>query len=170
MGNQITAPVTADLLDELINTEELLDRYNGPDARLNDADHYGAAVLQLEALAKAALSSRSQVTMLTPQPAGARFPVGSGTTVTRALDGVVEYLSGDGVGLMRHNGGALARHRNEHILHVLQRLSELRNVILGGVQSVARADLGRISAVGAGPLVSMALLVAKAAADGVAPN
>ena len=58
---RMTAPVTDELLRELINTDQLLAQYTGDDAKINDRDHYGAAVLQLEALAKAVLFAQAAV-------------------------------------------------------------------------------------------------------------
>lgn len=171
MGNSpITAPVTPDLLTELISTENMLAHYGDKNARLNDAKDYRAAALQLEALAKEVLAAQSSGSLLTPQTTGARFQVRGDSPVTRTMDGVLEYLSADAANLLRHESGALSQYHKDHTGNVVGLLAGLHGRITESVRRTAGNDLGKISAEGAQLLVATANIVAKVAAgdaDGV---
>lgn len=171
MGNNpTTAPVTPDLLSELISTEEMLAHYGEENARLNDAKHYGAAVLQLEALAKAVLASQSSGSLLAPQTTCARFQVRGDSPVTRTMDAVLEYLAADAANLLRHEGGALSKYHKDHTVKVVGMLAALHGRIKDSVRRMAGSDLSRISAEGSQLLVYAAVLAARIAdgdVDGV---
>lgn len=161
--NRTTAPVTDELLRELINTEQLIDRYTGDDAKINDRDHYGAAVLQLEALAKAVLFAQASVSLMSPKTAGARFHTNSGAPVMKTMDGVVPYLGQNAANLMRHDGGALSKYKSDHVTSVADMLGELHHRIVSDIRSVVSGDLATVAAHSSASLVDLANVVARVA-------
>lgn len=160
---RMTAPVTDELLRELINTEQLLAQYTGDDAKINDRDHYGAAVLQLEALAKAVLFAQAAVSLMAPKTAGARFHTNSGAPLMKTLDGAIPYLYSDASHLMRYNGGALSKFKSNHVTNVVAMLSELYHRIVSDIRSVAAGDLATVAASSSASLVDLANVVARVA-------
>lgn len=160
-----TAPVTYELLNELTSTEEMVALYENPRTRLNDKDHYGAAVLQLEALALAVLEARTNGSLLHPQVETARFRVDARSHVTSYLDDVTSYLRNEAVALLRDNGSMLDRYNKMNTEYVRGRLAGFISVILADVRHTANSDLNQISNQGARRLVSVARIVAKVAAN-----
>lgn len=173
--NYVTAPVTEALLKAMTDTEQLLVRYNSPQARLNDLEHYGAAALQLEALANAALSARTSVSLLAPEPRGARFYVNSDSRVGLALDSVSAYLSTDAVKLLsnenkgRDNEKSLSKYNSVFVKEAVSRLERLYEVLITSILINAKDDLGRVSSEGVTALVRAAMVVAMAG-DGKAAD
>jgi hypothetical protein len=156
-----TAPVTPELLAVLIDTEKFLAQYNDENARLNDAAHYGAAAIQLEALVKAIMTARTSVSLLGRPAIGARFHVGAQSGLIRAVDNASVYLSNQANNLLRHKGGALSRYEKTHTETALSLLSELMSRFTDDVQNVSRTDLGRIRSKSVELLMATADVVAK---------
>lgn len=156
-----TAPVTPELLAVLIDTEQFLAQYKDENARLNDAAHYGAAAIQLEALVKAIMTARTSVSLLGRPAIGARFHVGAQSGLIRAVDNASVYLSNQASNLLRHKGGALSRYEKTHTETALSLLSELMGRFTEDVQNVSRTDLGRIRSKSVELLMATADVVAK---------
>lgn len=165
--DRVTSPVTGDLLRELINTEAMLDQYMNHDARLNDKDHYGAAVLQLEALATAILAAQSRGSLLVPNTSGARFHTHSGSPVTKTLDDVVPYLSNVASKLLGNDGSDLSKFQKDHTLEAYDHLHTLRARILNDIRHIAAADVALTMTRGAATLAFVANTVAGIAVHGV---
>lgn len=156
---QITAPVTPELLAELIQTEKFLAQYKNRGARLKDAEHYGAAAVQLEALTKAILTAQTSVSLLGLPAIGARFHVGAGTGLLQCLDRVTMYLTDTAAELLRKSN--LSRVEDHNTTEVLNWLTELVSRITEDIRVVANNDLNSIRGKGVELLVATADVVAK---------
>lgn len=161
MGSQtqITAPVTPELLAVLIDTEKFIAQYNDKDARLKDAEHYGAAAVQLEALVTAIMVAQTRVTLLGRPVIGARFHAGVGMGVMRSVDSATVYLTTVAGDLLRKSN--LSRYDKNHTTEVLSLMSELMGRFTEDVQIIANRDLGRIRGKSVELLVTTAHVVAK---------
>lgn len=161
MENQtrIMAQVTPELLAVLIDTEKFMAQYNDPGARLKDAEHYGAAAVQLEALVTAIMIAQTRVALLGRSAIGARFHVGSGTGVMRSVDSATIYLSTTAGELLRK--GNLSRYAKSHTTEVLNLMSELMDRLGEDVQIIANRDLRRIREKSVELLMATADVVAK---------
>lgn len=164
---RITAPVTTELLQELVNTEELIKTYNDPNARLKDLEHYGPIALQLEALAKAVLIAQASVPLLTPRSPGARFHVHTNGSVSQGMGRTMSYLSNEAANLMSNNGSALSRYDKNYTLSALGLLSELSGRIKDEIRQLASYNLSRIASAGVEVLVATADVVSKIEAGDV---
>lgn len=159
----ITTLVTEEMLDELCKTEEMVALYGKADARLNDRDHYGAAVLQLEALANSVMMAMAKASLLEPGEPGARFRSGCDSAVMLSLDRVVEYLRADARNLMRFDGGALSRYDKDHSLKARNLMASLHGSVVADIRWMAANDLNTIKGKSARQLVAAAKVIAQVA-------
>jgi len=156
----IIAPVTPDLLNELIAAESALNDYHASGGSgINDAKSYVPFVRQLESLAQEVLTARSSVSLINPVRHGAAFHVQSGSSVSQSLDRIVPYLGGVAANLLRHDGSALSRYEKTHTQTAVGHLSELHGCLVSDIRTVASRDLALISTQGVAPLVEAASLV-----------
>lgn len=138
----VTAPVTTQLLNALIETEQLLKKLNAPDARVNDKDHFGAVVSMLEQLAKEVMKAQCSDSLLRPTTGGARFSVNPHGPVVVALNEAVGYLGNEASNLLRSNG--LSMYQNEHLTTSIGELTKLYSAVTHGARIQAEKDMDRI--------------------------
>lgn len=160
MSKQI-APVTPILAKAMESAYDMFAKVQRGDRKFNDKSVYVELANQLEALTINVLGAASSLSFLGTKPAGARFDMGSDTTLARHVSRCVTYLRGPATELIQ--AGSFSQYEQANAEQVLSKLETLYVTLTSAIRTEANEDIDTVIGNGPAYLIVMAEYVAQQA-------